>query len=233
MNLLSTNTKLAKGQDLGYLAVGLSLLPGNKSGREACPNRGACFATCLDSSGRGSMPNVIAARLRRHEMLNEHPDAFLALLDLETEKAKRKAERKGLRLAVRLNVLSDLPWEEMAPDLFTGHPDVTFYDYTKSPDRAWDNLQGLHPSNYELVYSASERTSNPWAAVYLTAGGRIAYVDRPGTPDPYWAEAARRGEDGLSWADGDAHDLVFLQPRGAVLALTPKGKLKKAATKFA
>ena len=45
MDILTSNYKLDKCVAHGWLARGIQLLPGNKSGKELCLYRGACFAT--------------------------------------------------------------------------------------------------------------------------------------------------------------------------------------------
>ncbi len=226
VKLLTANRKLESASEYGWLATGLSLLPGRKSGVEMCPDRGACFATCLDTSGHGMMPNVVKARMERAKFYVEHPEAFITLLDLEVEKHVEAAAAKDLRPAVRLNVLSDLPWEEIVPELFKLHPEVQFYDYTKSRQRARDSLKGWWPSNYNLTYSWNERSTGAFGSRLLRDGGRIAYVMREDTVAPAWMRRA-------GFVDGDEHDLIFLHPPGSIQALKPKGKLRSMRTAFA
>ena len=238
MHLLTSNAKLEKGSaGLGYLAMGVQLAPGNLSGRELCPHRGACFATCLFSAGHGKFASVHNARLERAKLWNEHPKAFLALLDMELGKLSERAERRHLQAAVRLNVFSDIAWEAVAPDLFTSHPSIQFYDYTKWTYRAQRSRPQAGaigwPANYDLTYSWSESSTYQWGRAHLTRGGKIAYVSREfhesgsdAKDVPKWM--IRHG----GWQDGDEHDLTFLHPHGSILYLRPKGELKTKRTPF-
>jgi hypothetical protein len=88
-----------------------------------------CKATCVMwTAGRGVMRNVREGRLVRTAFLATHPGAFLALLTDEV----RRLEAKGVPFGLRLNVASDLRWENIAPWLFNGE-NVRAYDYTKAP----------------------------------------------------------------------------------------------------
>jgi hypothetical protein len=124
--------------------------------------------------------------------------------------------KKYKRLAVRLNVYSDLPWESICPDLF--ELDVQFYDYTKRDRRYAQFLRGDFPERYDLTFSRSER-NDELCLDFLGRGGRIAVVTR----DEYW-----RGYP-VKW--GNDSDLRFLDSPG-VIGLTPKGKLKKSNSTF-
>ena len=226
-SLLTTNSKLAKSRDHGHLSAGLEFLPGNKSGTEMCPNRAACFATCLDTSGFGNFPRTVQARLRRARQYIEDPTTFLAILSAEITIHAATAQHLALVPTVRLNVFSDLPWEEIAPDLFPSFPAVQFLDYTKSPDRARAALRPEWPSNYHLLYSWNEKATHQFGTAHLRAGGTIAAVTREHGADlPAWMQKAPQ-------VDGDTHDLIHLHAPGSILQLTPKGKLTPTATKFA
>ena len=56
------------------------------------------------------------------------------------------------RFFVRMNLLSDIPWEMMIPWLFQDFPEVEFYDYTKIMSR---NPERVGVKNYNLTYSYS------------------------------------------------------------------------------
>jgi hypothetical protein len=224
-DLLTTNAKLVKGSSLGWLGTGLSLLPGNKSGTEFCHNRGKCFATCLDTAGHGNLPNVRAARMWRSRLFVDEPADFFQLLTGELLQHRERAKRRGFKPAVRLNVLSDIPWELLAPVLFERFKDIQFYDYTKSIERASLSLRGAWPRNYILTYSWNEKADARQTHTLLRRGGRVAAVSRDNGHDlPFWMKPQ---------VDGDKHDFIFLHPPGAVQVLTPKGKLKHKETAFA
>jgi len=235
VKLLTSNAKLEKCLEFGYLARGLQLLPGNKSGREFCPDRGACFATCLDTSGMGSFPGVKSARLERSKMFNQDRKIFLHLLNHELESLESTAHKRGLKPAARLNTFSDLPWEEFARTVFADHPGVQFYDYTKSRERAARSLRdSTWPSNYDLTFSWSEKATHQFGTHYLKGGGRIAVVGRLKEDPPHSPRVViPRFMRSHGQVDGDEHDLTFIQPKGCVLVLSPKGKLTQQQTRFA
>lgn len=227
VKLLTTNAKLLTAIDWGYIALGAQLLPGNKSGAEFCDDRGACFATCIETTGRGNMPNVKNARMVRSRLWIENPDQYIYTMHDELDALERDAAKQGLLPAARLNTLSDLPWEELAPTLFSEHPNIQFYDYTKSAKRARMGRKGLMPDNYDLTYSWSEKADGRFGSMHLRHGGKIAIVGRDRDSIPQWM--SRAGQ----LVNGDEHDLIFLHPPGSVQVLTPKGKLKKHQTNFA
>ena len=223
MKLLSTaNTKLLKGSKYGYISYGLSLLPYNLSGKNFCSHASkGCAAACLNTSGMGVFSNVQAARLAKSRFFIEKPLEFVAQLKKEIASAQKKAKRDSVKLAIRLNVLSDLPWENIG-NIMQSFPDVQFYDYTPSPLRMNNFLKGLLPKNYHLTFSRKE---NNQAIVELVAnmGGNIAAVFADKLPETYL---------GREVINGDDSDLRFLDEKGVIVGLTAKGKGKKDSTGF-
>lgn len=234
MQLLNTNAKLAKCEAYGYLAVGLELAPGKLAGRgEACPARGDCYKTCIFSSGFGSMTSVRKARIDRHRfMFNAdgtlNPTAEGQLyLDIAT--AMRKAERKGLKLAVRLNTFSDYAWEQLLGAHFFQHfYEVQFYDYTKRYDRAVDWSKGAKPKNYHLTFSCSEENSAASEAVALLRSGEFGRKMSVAVAMYQESKDQILGDKTLTRhhraVDGDLHDLTFLHKPGSIIVLSAKGK---------
>lgn len=230
MKLLTPTAKMMHAPE-GWTNLGVQLLPGNKSGIELCPDRGACLATCLESSGHGKQAVVRRARELRSRLWAESKPLFIeALLDELQSLQRRKADGW---IAIRLNAFSDIAWEDEAPELFAAFPRVQFYDYTKSTSRARrsrGNTSLWWPGNYDLTYSWSEKASGPFGAMHLRQGGKIAIVHRGGWWEP---ETLPKWMQSHHLADGDQHDLTFLHQPGSILMLSPKGKLKARRTKFA
>jgi hypothetical protein len=220
MKLLSTNnTKIKKGEKLGWRTLGLSLAPANLSGKQLCPHRSpGCEAACLNTSGMGAFSNVQEARIRKSKLLIENRAVFLAQLEKELANLNKRAG-KGTQTAVRLNVLSDLPWHNLID--MEKLPNLKFYDYTPNPARMIQFLRGELPANYHLTFSRKE---NNQAQVELIAnmGGNVAVVfnELPGT---YLGKPV---------VDGDETDLRFLDPKGVVVGLKAKGKAKKDSSGF-
>jgi len=89
------------------------------------------------------------AKIRRTALLFHDPVAYCRML----VEAIRKTTCNNPNTHIRLNVLSDIPWEIFFPDLFSMFPETQFYDYTKVPGRK-------PPSNYTLVFSYSGKNSD-------------------------------------------------------------------------
>lgn len=225
------NAKTTKGESLGWLTGILYLAPYTLSGRNVCPHASPeCVKLCLNTAGRGAMNSVQQARVGKTKLFYADPKAFVERLDADITRARGKAKRARMKLAVRLNGTSDLPWENLGGErkvsLMERHPDLTFYDYTKNPERMYRYLSGEMPENYRLTFSRSE--SNEDAALAVTRlGGNIAAVfttpKGDTLPDTYLDAPV---------IDGDTHDLRFLDPRGVVVGLRAKGKAKTLRSDF-
>ena len=222
MRLLSkANPKLAKGEALGWHSYGLSLAPHTLAGGPTlCPwSTASCRAECLNGAGRGAMPIVQDARVRKARLYLDDSDRFYRLLRGELDCLERNAKRTGKRVAVRLNVVSDV-WHGRALDL-RAWPSVTFYGYTKRPPSEW-------PSSLvqDLTYSLSKGPRREREArEHLAKGGKVAVVCK----DLDRALAVGEFEVGgqaFPVVDGDAHDLRFLDPPGHIVLLSEKGPAK-------
>ncbi len=229
--LLTSNHKLEKkAAELGYLCLGVSLLPhtvgGKKLGPTRCPGSSkGCRKVCLNWSGRGMMDAAQKARYERTELWMKEPERFKNQLAHEIYLAQDRARARGLKLAVRLNVFSDIAWESWYPELFTMFPNVQFYDYTKRIKRLW--LDSSFPPNYHLTFSRSEDNDADCANV-LRAGGVVNVVAESRDAVMEWADFSFR----VRLVDGDEHDLTFLHKPGTVSWVRPKGRAGKDKTGF-
>lgn len=221
MILLSeSNSKLKKGRASGWRTYGLSLLPSDLSGRDYCGHSSkGCREGCLNTAGRGVFPNVQAARMAKSLRFNEDRSGFLLDLKADLTCLQRRAMR-GERIAVRLNVLSDLPWERLID--MTQCPDIRFYDYTPNPVRMIAYIDGNMPANYALTFSRKEDNSG-LVDLVMTRGGNVATVFAGSLPKQ-WC--------GRQVVDGDESDLRFLDPRGVIVGLRAKGKAKRDDSGF-
>lgn len=213
------NPKLAKeGESVPeYMSVGVSLSPHKSAdtGLNFCPCATEdCKSVCLTDTGRGSFdPAVNEARKKRSHFLVQHPEHFSALLDHGIGLAKQRAAKQGKKLAVRLNVFSDIHWEDYAPHIFKKHNDVQFYDYTKIAKRTQKEL----PPNYHLTFSSTgvKGKDSNWehAKNHLDKGGVVAMVfqAKPGkgkaAPEklPSFVHDKKTGKK-YRVIDGDIHD---------------------------
>lgn len=219
MALLSfgNDSKTVKGEKQGVLTGIMYLIPDDT----LCPmaTTAGCKVPCLVSAGRGRMSNVVAGRQRKTDLYYADPVAFVDMLAGEIGKAVKRAEKKGMELAIRLNGTSDIPWEHKrgsdGKTLMERFPDVQFYDYTKLPGRKV-------PANYHLTVSYSG--VNPaYAAKVQDSRHNIAVVFRGELPLVF---------AGRPVINGDTTDLRFTDPAGVVVGLTAKGAAKQDSTGF-
>lgn len=228
MELLNVdNPKTSKGESYGWLTGVLYLAPAEEAAIvvngvtvSLCQNASeGCKYGCLNRSGHGDFdPNVIEARIRRARELFADRPAFLNRLRKDIEALIRKANREGLKPAVRLNGTSDLYWlvKVLAPEF----PTVQFYDYTKLPRPELREMP-----NYHLTFSLSEINWDD-AKHALSQGFNLAvpFDVKRGKPLP---ETWR----GLRIVDGDLNDLRFLDGhQGVVIGLRAKGRRAMKST---
>jgi hypothetical protein len=227
-----SNTKLFKSDKAGtsYASYSLSLAPSKASGFNLCPSAsGPCIASCIYTSGlAGVFPRtILPPRLAKSIWLRTNPEGFKARLLKELGDAYKLVSRKGLRLAVRLNVFSDVEWEKEMPEIFSRFSNVTFYDYTKIYDRMMCYLRSELPSNYHLTFSWSGRNKAKCLAV-LKNGGNVAvpFHIKKSKPLP-------QSFMGFEVIDSDQTDLRFLDKQGGVICgLRAKGKGRRDTTGF-
>jgi hypothetical protein len=227
-NLLGvdSNAKTVKGQAKGFLTAILYLTPAAASGYNVCANAAlaGCTGPCLNTAGRNAFAVNQIAKLRKTLYFFQYRERFLAQLQKEIRAAKRKADRKGATLLVRLNGTSDIQWERFG--IMQANPDVQFYDYTKLVNRK------SIPANYDLTFSYSgvpEYQRFVQAAVAKRM--RIAVVFR--TRDTVESMLGK-GETFLDLpiVDGDDSDVRHIDPAGSVVALYAKGKARQDTSGF-
>ena len=116
--------------------------------------------------------------------------------------------------------------------MFSDHPDIQFYDYTKNPHRMQKFLDGTDwPWNYHLAFSLSENFNNEAHAYsFIRQGGQIAVVFKNESPPRY---GLPNHEDELfDVINGDIHDCLWKHDGGIVIGLIAKGKARKDTTGF-
>lgn len=109
-----------------------------------------CRAACLAHTGRNVYAYSMRVKRQRCEALLGRPKHFLRAIVARVEQHQKNSMKRGDEPFVRMNVLSDIPWELFAPGLFEHFPSMRFYDYTKVPGRR-------PPRNYDLTFSYSGR----------------------------------------------------------------------------
>lgn len=221
MKLLTySNTKVLKGTGRGFLTAILHLAPHKLSGYNVCPKATkGCSAACLNTAGRGKFTKIQNSRIRKTKEFFESRDIFMAQLIKDIKAVVRKANREGLTPAIRLNGTSDIRWETVSvgdfANLMAMFPTVQFYDYTKIPNRR--NI----PANYHITFSLAEDNDTE-AVTAIGNGYNVAAVFR-NAPNTFM---------GLPVINGDDTDLRFLDIKGCIVGLSPKGDAKKDTSGF-
>lgn len=237
--------KTRKSLKLNVLTYAMHLAPADLSGRNVCPmSTAGCRAACLNTAGRGVFDSVQAARIRRTDAYFADRAEFMATLYREISNALARAKRDKMRLAVRLNATSDIPWERVPfavngynyGNIMAAFPRVQFYDYTKIPKRAMQAARrdATWPRNYHLTYSLSEAEDSALNAYGVLAnGGNVAIVYRTAA---MCSEAIRTGIrcNGAMFpaVNGDLTDARFKDRRGAFVTLYAKGRAKRDQSGF-
>ena len=219
--LTESNTKTMKGEEYGYLTMILHLAPASISGTNVCPfSSQGCRDACLNTAGRGKFDKVQEARIRKTNLFFDDRPAFIARLKVDIDRAARQANKRGLKLAVRLNGTSDLNWPRIAPEIFNDNPLVTFYDYTKAAGRLH---RDRNPFNYHLTFSLSE-DNEMVARLALQRGFNVAVVFKGPLPVQHF---------GRRVVNGDTSDLRFLEGyQGVIVGLKAKGRAKRDTSGF-
>ena len=225
LNTTASNTKIKKTQNKPNNYFGkpirmasLSLLPD----RIICPGSKAagCMDACLKESGRAKQfESINIARQKKTDYWHADQAGFLSQLTRElTNFQKNVCQRQNVQGVVRLNTISDIPFEEHGiPQQF---PDLFFYDYTKQAKRLAGNL----PANYRLMFSYSDRPQyQNQVAAALPTGVPIAVVFKNRLPSEYL---------GRPVIHGDLSDLDNVMAGPVVVGLTAKGPALKDQSGF-
>jgi hypothetical protein len=223
-NTLPINKKLSKGVRYGWRTEGVTLAPNTVAGvGDLCPWRSPlCTVNCLNMSGHAEIAEftdpcdnyIVDARKRRTLLFMQLYDVFAARIAKLIQQRREQYER----YAIRMNVLSDMAWEEKpfySPwhdeliTMFDAFPDMVFYDYTKNCFRYQRFMDGDFPHNYHLTFSLSEINAL-YGFYLLERGGSITVVFDT------QAERGRGGSEplpesfcGYPVIDGDLSDLRF------------------------
>ena len=218
-NILTTsNPKVEKNEKLGKLGAILHLDPAFADW--VCPFKGLCATGCLNVAGNPAhLTGKLNARRNRTALLENDYELFMFTVAVDIARKRRKAEKAGLALTMRLNGTSDIVWEAkrftvrtwMLPlfakygidaaagltvTLFDLFADVVFYDYTKVIAR----LRRPLPVNYHLTFSLDGHRNIDAAHEALVLGFNVAV--------PFYTVPARFELGGFSFEvlDGDATD---------------------------
>lgn len=227
MKLLDTsktlgNTKARKtNRDESIRMATLTMHPDNVvcAGAKAA----GCMEDCLVGAGLAEVyESINKARQARTDYWHDDQEAFLIQLNHELRNFAKLCAKQSVQGVVRLNVMSDVCWEEhMIPQSF---PELQFYDYTKKAYRFHGQRQ---PSNYKLMFSYSgKQTYQNQVRSFLKS-----YSDAP-------MAVVFRHKDfpstfmGRPVINGDDSDWVNVNNRGVVVGLVAKGPAKTNTNGF-
>ena len=208
LNTTASNTKIKKTQNKPNNYFGkpvrmasLSMMPDHIicAGSKAA----GCMDACLKEAGLAAVyDSVNIARQKKTDYWHADQTGFLDQLTRELRNFKKLCDKQNGQGVVRLNVLSDIPFEKHGiPQHF---PDLFFYDYTKQAKRL-----GNTPDNYRLMFSYSDRPKyQKQVAAALPTGVPIAVVFKNSIPTEYL---------------GDLSDLDNVMAGPVVVGLTAKG----------
>ena len=182
-----------------------------------------CMADCLKESGLGGVyPSINQARQARTDYWHNSKITFLDQLCRELENFSRLCAKQRVQGVVRLNVMSDINWEDY--DVPQSFPELQFYDYTKKARRFHGQRQ---PDNYRLMFSYSgakhyqsqvqsflkSYSDAPMAVVFRNKNFPSTFMGRP-------------------VINGDDSDWVNVNHRGVVVGLVAKGPAKTNTNGF-
>lgn len=231
--LFNQNNKTEKqleGSD--YINYGLELIPAvllssfSRSKKlktsNFCPNyTNDCLLNCLYFSGfqanimfhdsifNGQLSPTMKKRIRRSVLFLLDPKFFYQILHSEIKYLFELNWYKKKTPYFRLNVFSDIDFRPFIQSL---SPIYSFYDYTKD----WKRASLL---NYDLTFSASEKTSDSEILEKLSSKENVAIIfDRKALPSEHL---------GYPVIDGDITDNRYLDKKGVVIGLRRKTTLKR------
>jgi hypothetical protein len=227
--MLTAPDENAKMNRSGKPDYSLSLAPADTSGpmvingKEEIVNvcryfTETCKNGCIAHQGRarmvkkGFVNRIARGRALKVKFLIEDPSAFCTLVKKEVLAAVKKHGEIG----VRLNAFSDITWETVCPWLLET-PNETLYDYSKWPNRTV-------PSNYHLLFSASDRTSDAEIVRRVKSGENVAVVfNAKYRTNGHWQIPLPTEFHGVPVIDGDKVDTRYEDPKGVVVGLRIKG----------
>lgn len=222
-------------------SAGVEIADAPKVGNWCVGSSWACRRACLIGVGNNYTQGSFKTKFAKCMALKQDPVAFCAALAMNCAIFGKKEKRAGRQAFVRLNMLSDIPWEVVFPDLFKIVPECLYYDYTKV-----DVSRRSIPKNYDLTFSyngmnegavrralegghriavvfvsADPRRTQP-RTVKTVANWRLDYAEiaemfGTTTRDPFGANV---GEVPL--VDGDSSDFRAVDPAPSIVALSYK-----------
>lgn len=149
---INSSQKIEKGQKMNFDTLVLYLSASKNAGVDLCNFASTgCRLACLVESGHALIEKlsgkhtIAVSRMVKSWLVIYRKDLAVKVLEHEIKLANNRANRKNKSFACRLNGTSDLDFTEV----YNNFPKVTFYDYTKDPNR-----KSL--PNYHVTFSYSQ-----------------------------------------------------------------------------
>ena len=153
---VNSSQKIVKGEKLNFDTLVLYLSASKNAGVDLCKFASTgCRLACLVESGhaliesRAGKNTIAISRIVKTWLTVYRRDIAEAVLCAEIESARKRAEKRGRKFAVRINGTSDLCFA----DVINAFPNVQFYDYTKDPER-------ISLPNYHLTFSYADASKS-------------------------------------------------------------------------
>lgn len=167
-----------------------------------------CRSQCLQYAGRQGFSTIVKSRENKTEFFVKEKKDFLIKLWNELS----EINKKPVKTAVRLNLLSDLDWELEFKSInksLSELSNIQFYDYTKDHFK----VLGNNLKNYNITFSFSGHNWK-WCEKFLTEKrANVAIVFKNKLPLTY---------KGFKVIDGDQSDERFLEEKGVIIGLKYK-----------
>lgn len=193
----------------------------NSKSINICPNATqSCIFACLFTAGRGAFNSIQEARKNRTEFYLNNRQQFCEQILNELILLNKKAEKRGGKIAVRLNGTSDLDFIAILKnrtgfDILNNLTNLVFYDYTKIIGK----ILKYKGTNYKLTFSRTETNeSDCLVALLNNAPVAVVFDHKKQLPTNYL---------GTKVIDGDEADDLMLESGSIILGLKAKGRAKK------
>ena len=129
---------------------------------KSCLNCSMCEDTCYARKSQQRYPAVKHQREVNHQLATYHKELLIRLLDYQLKDERKRSERKGQELYVRIHVSGDFisqDYVDMWNELALTNPDITFFGYSKVFEML--DLSGLNSlPNVNIVNSLPEGQLN-------------------------------------------------------------------------
>lgn len=224
---VNISQKIVKSQKVDkVMTYCLYLAPAKTSGYNVCPfSTPECRKGCLATSGKAKIEllsginDIQNCRIKKTKLFFEQQAFFMDWLIAEITAYQRKAIKKGMGFAIRLNGTSDIEYEDIlvnGKNVFELFPNIIFYDYTKITPRLKKQL----PNNYRLTLSYTGRNTSE-CIEYLNNGGNVAMVFNTKVLPKTW--------NGFKIIDGDVSDTRYKDAKSTIGGLEWKNIADKQA----